>query len=257
MRHAVPHELDEIRLENLEVNCVVGLYPREKLAPQPLIVNLSLYLDTRRAGRTVSLADTIDYAAVATEIRFVLEHARFRLLETAADALSHLLLAPPLGESLRACPTMVDLQLKKPAALGGGAVASVTVRRSAAEVAARLVTPKEGAMETLHESADCCLYRLMVPKNGETSRYHHPASDGAEVAISDGLILEGKPLGFGESRLWNAGITRCYQNPTSEKQGILGVIRGDVRLFTRADPKTTGPAPKVGKRARLDEQPPA
>lgn len=234
-RQGFHRELDEVRLENLEVRCVVGIYPREKVEPQPVIVNLMMFLDTRRAGRHVSLRDTIDYAAVAGEIRFVLEHSHFRLLETAADALSHLLLAPGPKDQPRAQPEALELQLKKPAALGGGTMASVTVRRTRAEVITKTLATSIGPLEVLHQSADCSLYRITVPAGGETALFQHETSEGAEMPLSDGLVVQGIPVSSGEGHVWPARFPRRYGNPNKADRSILAVLRGDVAGFTCLD----------------------
>lgn len=225
-------DLDEICLTNLEVSCVVGIYPREKITPQPIIVNLRLFLDTRKAGRQVSLRDSIDYAAVAGEIRFVLEHSHFRLLETAADALSHLLLAPGPKELPRAQPEALELELRKPAALGGGTIASVTVRRRRTEAVMNVVPTELGPIEILHQSADCTLYRRMIPAGGEIPLYQHALSDGAEMALSEGLLVQGIPVSPGEGLVWPAGFARRYGNATKIERSILGVLRGDIPGLT-------------------------
>ncbi|MBK8259732.1 MAG: dihydroneopterin aldolase [Nannocystis sp.] len=71
-----------------------GVYPSERERLQPLGLDLTLHLDTRKAASGGHLADTVDYARVAGDLRFILEHARFLLLEVAAEALCRYLLAP-------------------------------------------------------------------------------------------------------------------------------------------------------------------
>ena len=86
---------DVIRIQGLRVDCVVGVYPHERHRVQPLEVDVAMTLDTRRAGQRERLAHTVDYAATANQIAFLLRSCRFYMLETAARALTRLLLAPP------------------------------------------------------------------------------------------------------------------------------------------------------------------
>ena len=44
--------MDRIRIEGLEVRCIVGVYRRERDVPQRLIVDVDLYLDTDVAAPT-------------------------------------------------------------------------------------------------------------------------------------------------------------------------------------------------------------
>ena len=121
-----PRTLDTIALHGLRVDCIVGVYPGERDVPQPLVVDVELRLDTRAAARTEQLSATLDYARLAGELRFLLESARFRLLETAAEALCAYVLAPPTDDRPHPRVHEVTLTLTKPSALDGGARASLT-----------------------------------------------------------------------------------------------------------------------------------
>ncbi|MFY7928435.1 MAG: dihydroneopterin aldolase, partial [Oligoflexus sp.] len=56
--------LDEIRLQDLQVRCMIGIYPEEAVRTQALRLQLSLYLDTRAAALSGQLDQTVDYAAL-------------------------------------------------------------------------------------------------------------------------------------------------------------------------------------------------
>ena len=45
---------DEIRIENLEFFANHGVYPEETRLGQKFMISLTMYTDTRRAGRTMS-----------------------------------------------------------------------------------------------------------------------------------------------------------------------------------------------------------
>ena len=78
----------------MTVECVICVYGGERHRTQPVTVKLELFLDTRGAS-TAGLSGTVDYARLAGEVRFLLESCRFKLLETAAEALARYILAPP------------------------------------------------------------------------------------------------------------------------------------------------------------------
>ena len=75
--------MDVLRIEELMVDCVVGVYPHERNASQPLRVDVEMRLQTETSAVKESLRSTIDYAATASQLVFLLRSCRFRLLETA------------------------------------------------------------------------------------------------------------------------------------------------------------------------------
>src|SRR5262245_40620413 len=87
--------LDEVRISSLKVNCSVGIYSFERNEPQAIELDISLYLDTRKAVGDDGLGGSIDYARLSGELRFILERCRFQMLEGAAEALCRYILAPP------------------------------------------------------------------------------------------------------------------------------------------------------------------
>ncbi len=80
--------LDKLSLRGMRLDCIVGLFDYERNTPQPVELDVTLHLDTREAARLGRLAKTVDYARVLGELRFILVAGRFRLLESAAEALA-------------------------------------------------------------------------------------------------------------------------------------------------------------------------
>ncbi|MFA7173580.1 MAG: dihydroneopterin aldolase [Kiritimatiellia bacterium] len=77
--------LDSLELCGLEVPCIIGDLPEERVKEQTLIIDLTLALDLRRAASSDSLCDTVDYARLCAEIRSVLRQAECRMIERAAE----------------------------------------------------------------------------------------------------------------------------------------------------------------------------
>lgn len=72
-----------LRLEGLEVDCIIGDRPEERVRMQRLRIDAALEIpDT--VGETDALADTVDYAALAEKIRAALVWAKCRMIERAA-----------------------------------------------------------------------------------------------------------------------------------------------------------------------------
>ena len=83
-----------LRLEGLEVDCVIGERPDERDRVQRLRVDAELEVDGR-AAETDDLADAADYAALAERIRVALVSARCKLIERAAKVVRDTCLADP------------------------------------------------------------------------------------------------------------------------------------------------------------------
>ena len=112
----------------------MGANAEERFQPQPLICSVSIGCDTRRAGRSGRLQDTIDYTAGHELCAFVLNAGRFRLLETAAEALANAFWAAALRPGR--VPGRIGVTLKKPLAFGGQGYAQLTIERGLEDFAA-------------------------------------------------------------------------------------------------------------------------
>ena len=60
---------DCISVSNLQLECIVGIFAHERARPQPLRIDIEMEVDVRAAARTESCATTIDYVAVAEQVR--------------------------------------------------------------------------------------------------------------------------------------------------------------------------------------------
>lgn len=216
--------LDVIELSGLVVDCIVGVYPRERDRPQPLAVDLALYLDTRPAAHGGGLKATVDYARLSGELRFLLESARFLLLETAADALARYVLAPPTGDAPHAQVEAVSLTLRKPEALSG-VQPSLTVFRRRDEVDLEVEHKPFGEVDVVHVSQGCGIYRLRVAPGRSIPTHVHRVMDERELVLGDGLLLQAKPVAAGTGISWPKELPHRYDNPTSVEQTILCVDR--------------------------------
>lgn len=100
--------MDEIRIENLEVYCHHGVLKEETVLGQKFLVSLTLFTDTRQAGKSDDLSHSIDYASVAHFVEERMKGKNYKLIEAAAECLAEdILMAFPLVERLR-------MELKKP-----------------------------------------------------------------------------------------------------------------------------------------------
>ena len=72
----------KLKLNGIEVACVIGERPEERVRDQVLRVDVELEISDR-AAETDQLADTVDYAALTDRIRRALVEAKCRMIERA------------------------------------------------------------------------------------------------------------------------------------------------------------------------------
>lgn len=118
-------EQGQIRLRNIQFDCIVGILPYERENEQPIILNLTLWLDFAEAARTEDLNESIDYAKLAEELKGFIRLSCFKLVETlVVKTAEYVLEHYPKANA-------VEVSVAKPKAVPGclGAEASVKIRR--------------------------------------------------------------------------------------------------------------------------------
>jgi dihydroneopterin aldolase len=108
-----------LRLESLAVDCIIGDLPDERLRPQRLTVDAALTI-ADEAADSDELADTVDYAALAENIRRALVEAKCRMIERAAKTALGVCLENPLVEA-------AEVKVVKRGAVPGLEAASVVM----------------------------------------------------------------------------------------------------------------------------------
>lgn len=84
--------MDTILITGLKLEAVIGAHNWEQRVPRTLALDLELGCDTRRAGASDRLADTVNYRAVADRVAAICAASRFRLIESLAEAIAAALL---------------------------------------------------------------------------------------------------------------------------------------------------------------------
>lgn len=218
--------MDTISLDGLAVDCIVGVYPSERQTPQPVHLDIALHLDTRRAGTASRLRDTVDYARLAGEIRFLLEASKYTLIESAAEALARYLLAPPRPSLRRAQVEAVRVSITKPRVSLLGARPTVTVEREPGDFEPMEVEVRPfGAVDVVYDAKDCGIYRLRIAPGAAIPTHVHRRMEESEMILTEGLLLQGQPATLGSARTWPLGFPHRYDNPGDEEQVILCVDR--------------------------------
>ena len=73
----------KLKLNGIEVDCVIGERPDERVRKQTLCVDIELDI-FGRAAETDELSDTVDYAALTEKVRAALVAAKCKMIERAA-----------------------------------------------------------------------------------------------------------------------------------------------------------------------------
>lgn len=116
--------LDKIKIENLEVFANHGVYPEETKLGQKFLISCVLYVNTRKAGKSDSLEESVNYGTIAHLIKEKMEKDTFQLIEAVAEHLAEEVLL--FDDKIR----RVDLEVKKPWAPVGLPLETVSVEVS-------------------------------------------------------------------------------------------------------------------------------
>ena len=84
----------KLKLNGIDVDCVIGERPDERTRTQRLRVDVVLTIDDR-AAETDELSDTVDYATLTEKVRAALVAAKCRMIERAAKVVCDVCLAEP------------------------------------------------------------------------------------------------------------------------------------------------------------------
>ena len=81
-----------LRLDVIDVECILGERPNERTVPRPVRIDLSLEVKDD-AAESDELSDAADYAEIVEKVRAALVAARCRLVEKAAKVAAEACLA--------------------------------------------------------------------------------------------------------------------------------------------------------------------
>lgn len=100
--------MDKVFIRGLKVDTVIGVFEWEKQVRQPLIFDLEMAWDIRKAAATDDLSYALNYQAVTEFVECFVQENQFELLETMLER---------LAEQLRQTFTMpwLSIEVQKPA----------------------------------------------------------------------------------------------------------------------------------------------
>lgn len=94
--------MDKIIIENLELFANHGVFPEETKLGQKFLINMELYLPTRKAGYSDDLTESVNYGEVSHFVTEFLTTHTYKLIEAAAEQTARaVLLHFPLIQKLK------------------------------------------------------------------------------------------------------------------------------------------------------------
>ena len=114
---------DKVLIRELKVEAILGILPQERVTPQPVLINITIYTDTRRAARSKDIVDAVNYAALADAATKLTIDGKYLLIETLVEDLAALSLSLAHVED-------VSVRVEKPQAVPAAGAVGVEIYRT-------------------------------------------------------------------------------------------------------------------------------
>lgn len=114
--------MDQIHIRDLLVSGIIGINPDERTTAQDILVNVTLWVDTRQAARSDDIADAVNYRTITKQIIAHIEAGEPMLVERLAQEIADICLVDDrVGQ--------VEVTVEKPGALRHARSVGITVIR--------------------------------------------------------------------------------------------------------------------------------
>jgi dihydroneopterin aldolase len=120
--------MDKIFLRELTTETVIGIFDWEREVKQTIAIDLEMSADIRRAARSDSIKDTLNYKAVAKRVLAFVQETRFQLVETLSEEVARVILTEFPVEWVR-------VTLHKPGAIRHSKDVGIIIERTRADFA--------------------------------------------------------------------------------------------------------------------------
>jgi 7,8-dihydroneopterin aldolase/epimerase/oxygenase len=84
--------MDKIFIRGLKTEAIIGIFDWERQIKQTVILDIEMSTDVRKAARSDSIEDTMNYKKVAKRVLTFVEDSAFHLVETLAERTAMLIL---------------------------------------------------------------------------------------------------------------------------------------------------------------------
>lgn len=115
--------MDKTFIKDLVARGIIGVNEWERENPQEILINITVFTDTRQAATSDDLADCVDYSSLARKVQTHAETAARFTVEALANDLAAICLEQELVQK-------VIVRVEKPGAVRFAASAGVEVERA-------------------------------------------------------------------------------------------------------------------------------
>lgn len=124
--------MDAIIIEGLKVDTVVGCFTWERQIIQPLMLDLTIYNDLDQAAQSDELDDTLNYAQICELAAQVIQQAKPKLIEHAAQ-----LVLESLFTTFSSIESII-ITIRKPAIIAEATAVGIRLERNRNDFCARI-----------------------------------------------------------------------------------------------------------------------
>ncbi len=117
--------MDRILIKDLTARCIIGINEEERREKQEVVVNVVLWADVRKAGKSDKFEDAVDYRGIKKRVVALVEGSQHYLIEALAERIAALCLEDERVEE-------VQVKVEKPYALRYARSVGVEITRSRA-----------------------------------------------------------------------------------------------------------------------------
>ena len=118
--------LDTVKIERLELDCIIGINPWERLTKQQITVDIEIDTDLTAAGKSDSIEDTINYRTIAKTVTTEVEKSDYGLVESIGAKIADICLKDDRIFS-------VKVTVRKPGAVRKASAVGIVIRRNRTE----------------------------------------------------------------------------------------------------------------------------
>ena len=118
---------DQIQIKDLRLRTIIGINDEERRNLQEVLINITLYADTRPAGLSDDIADAVNYRTITKSVIRLVENSSFYLVEKMVAEIADLCLENQQVERVR-------VSVEKPGALRFARSVGITIERSRDDV---------------------------------------------------------------------------------------------------------------------------
>ena len=118
--------LDTVKIERLELDCIIGINPWERLTKQQITIDIEIDTDLTAAGKSDSIEDTINYRTIAKTVTTEIEKSDYGLVESIGAKIADICLEDDRVFSVR-------VTVRKPGAVRKASAVGIVIRRNRTE----------------------------------------------------------------------------------------------------------------------------